>query len=148
MGEEIREPGFTAEQWDELDKELAKYVMTGFICEWGMKKSTDPVELYLEQTFGVVKKIGYRDVDFRENKLMYLTVDYIYNRQEYDKLESVNFDVLLEMISKIRQLARFCPGCNLYRISRTKRECHRRYEKLEEICEKYLRSIGVWEQYC
>lgn len=147
MDMEFKENNFTQEQWKELDEELDIWTRIGFTCKWGTTKSTEPVDIYLEQMYGQVNKVSYHDVDFRDNKLVCLTANYIYKRHEYENLHIVNFCYLLRQGDQIKGYARYCPDCNMFKISGTKKRWDRRFERLEELCEMYLKSIGVWERY-
>ena len=146
MDMEFKENNFTKEQWEELDKELKNWTTTWFAGIMETMQSQKPVDLYLAR-LGIKRYVGYENVDLRDIKLVYLTVDYIYKRQEYENLQDVNFHYLLEQVRKIKNYAEYSPDCNMFRISGTKKRWDRRFEKLEELCEMYLKSIGVWKRH-
>ena len=134
---------FTEQDWVELGKELEKWAGYGPVWKWGTIKSTEPVDIYLEERFGAVKYVSYEDVDFKENKLAYNTFKDITRMQELEKLGDVNLEIIMKGCRKFKHKAELCPNCDLKKIAKIKSINKPKWRKLEKLCEKYLYSIDV-----
>lgn len=135
--------GLTHEEWVELGKELEKWAITGGVWKWGIKESTKPVDMYIKGRFGIVKKVNYKDIDFLENKLAYMTVSCITNFGNPVCLKEADYPLILDRAMNIERMAWACPHCNLEDFYETKRTNQPEYDSLIRLCNKYLKKIGI-----
>lgn len=145
MAIKSNEVDFTEQDWLELGKELEKWAARGCYERISTKRSKEPVALYLEVMHGISATKSYVDVDFKENKLAYHTISWILRRKEKCRLGLDDNEILILMggYNKYLNKALLCPCCDINKITKIKKANDPSLRKLEKLCGKYLKGIGV-----